>query len=52
MSKCLCIAELVMSIFCLVANICPGEEKINKKRAAIGWFVAVMWICIYLRDMF
>lgn len=52
MSKNLCIACLVMSIFCIVMSLCPGDERHKKVQAFLGWFNVALWICIYIRDMF
>jgi len=51
-SKNLCIACLVMSIFCIVMSLCPGDERHKKVQAFLGWFNVALWICIYIRDMF
>lgn len=52
MSKNLCIACLVMSIFYIVMSLCPGDERHKKVQAFLGWFNVALWICIYIRDMF
>lgn len=52
MSKNLCIACLVMSIFCSVMSLCPGDERHKKGQAFLGWFNVTLWVCIYIRDMF
>ena len=52
MSKNLCIACLVMSIFCIVMSLCPGDERHKKVNAFLGWLNVALWICIYIRDMF
>lgn len=52
MSKNLCIACLVMSIFCIVMSPCPGDERHKKVQAFLGWLNVALWICIYIRDMF
>lgn len=52
MSKNLCIACLVMSIFCIVMSLCPGDERHKKVQAFLGWFNVALWICIYIRDVF
>lgn len=52
MSKNLCIACLVMSIFCIVMSLCPGDERNKKVYAFSGWLNVALWICIYIRDMF
>lgn len=52
MSKNLCIACLVMSIFCIVMSLCPGDERHKKTSAFLGWLNVALWICIYIRDMF
>lgn len=52
MSKNLCIACLVTSIFCSVMSLCPGDERHKKVQAFLGWFNVALWICIYIRDMF
>lgn len=52
MSKNLCIACLVMSIFCSVMGLCPGDERHKKVQAFLGWFNVALWICIYIRDVF
>nr|DAG02976.1 MAG TPA: hypothetical protein [Myoviridae sp. ctDzM5] len=52
MSKNLCIACLVMSIFCIVMSLCPGDERHKKVSAFLGWLNVALWICIYIRDMF
>lgn len=52
MSKNICIACLVMSIFCIVMSLCPGDERHKKVQAFLGWFNVALWICIYIRDMF
>lgn len=52
MSKNTCIAVLVMSIFCSVTSLCPGDERYEKVYAFLGWLNVALWICIYIRDMF
>lgn len=52
MSKNLCIACLVMSIFCIVMSLCPGDERHKKAYAFLGWLNVALWICVYIRDMF
>lgn len=52
MSKNLCIACLVMSIFCIVMSLCPGDERHKKVSAFLGWLNVALWICIYIRDIF
>lgn len=52
MSKSTCIAVLVMSIFCSVTSLCPGDERHKKVSAFLGWLNVVLWVCIYIRDMF
>lgn len=52
MSKNTCIAVLVMSIFCSVTSLCPGDERYKKVHAFLGWLYVALWICIYIRDVF
>ena len=52
MSKNICIAVLVMSIFCSVTSLCPGDERYKKVHAFLGWLNFALWIGIYIRDMF
>ena len=52
MSKNICIAMLVISIFCSVMSLCPGDERDKKVQAFWGWLTVAMWICIYIRDVF
>ena len=52
MSKNLCIACLVMSIFCIVMSLCPGDERHKKVSAFWGWLNVALWVCIYIRDIF
>lgn len=52
MSKNTCIAVLVMSIFCSITSLCPGDERYKKVHAFCGWLNVALWICIYIRDMF
>lgn len=52
MSKNMCIIVLVMSIFCSVTSLCPGDERYKKVHAFLGWLNVALWICMYLRDMF
>lgn len=52
MSKNLCIACLVMSIFCIVMSLCPGDERHKKVQAFLGWFNVALWICMYIRNVF
>lgn len=52
MSKNICIAVLVMSIFCSLTSLCPGDERHKKEHAFWGWLNVALWICIYIRDMF
>lgn len=52
MSKNICIACLVMSIFCIVMSLCPGDERHKKGQAFLGWLNVALWICIYIRDVF
>lgn len=52
MSKNMCIIVLVMSIFCSVTSLCPGDERYKKVHAFLGWLNVALWICIYIRDMF
>lgn len=52
MSKNICIAVLVMSIFCSATSLCPGDERYKKVHAFLGWLNVALWICIYIRDMF
>lgn len=52
MSKNTCIAVLVMSIFCSITSLCPGDERYKKVHAFLGWLNVALWICIYIRDIF
>lgn len=52
MSKNTCIAVLVMSIFCSVTSLCPGDERYKKEHAFLGWLNVALWVCIYIRDIF
>lgn len=52
MSKNICIAVLVMSIFCSLMSLCPGDERHKKVHAFWGWLNVALWVCIYIRDMF
>lgn len=52
MSKNICIAVLVMSIFCSVTSLCPGDERHQKVHAFLGWLNVALWICIYIHDIF
>lgn len=52
MSKNICIAVLVMSIFCSVTSLCPGDERHKKVCAFLGWLNVALWVCIYIRDIF
>ena len=52
MSKNICIAVLVMSIFCSVTSLCPGDERYKKVNAFWGWLSVALWVCIYIRDIF
>lgn len=52
MSKNICIAVLVISIFCSLMSLCPGDERYKKVQAFWGWLTVAMWVCIYIRDMF
>lgn len=52
MNKNICIVVLVMSIFCSVMSLCPGDERQKKVKAFLGWLNVALWICIYIRDMF
>ena len=52
MSKNICIAVLVMSIFCSLTSLCPGDERYKKVHAFLGWLNVALWICIYIRDVF
>ena len=52
MSKNTCIAVRVMSIFCSVTSLCPGDERYKKVHAFLGWLNVALWVCIYIRDIF
>lgn len=52
MNKNICIVVLVMSIFCSLTSLCPGDERYKKVHAFLGWLNVALWVCIYIRDMF